>query len=95
MTNLRTKVQTSTAKVLYFGKPIFNMAGYRIISLFQAIASLFLALSVFDYGGLIGLNSALNLILGTWWGPYTFWAYLIVLIAILQLVKAFIVRERD
>ncbi|MHA1219583.1 MAG: hypothetical protein ACTSSN_05700 [Candidatus Heimdallarchaeaceae archaeon] len=71
------------------------MAGYRIISLFQAIASLFLALSVFDFGNIIMLNLAFNFGMNPWWTTYTFWGYLIALIAILQLVKAFIVRERE
>jgi hypothetical protein len=71
------------------------MAGYRIISLFQSVAGLFLALTVFDFAGVIGLNAALNFGMSPYWTVYTFWGYIIALIAILQVVKAFIVRERD
>ncbi len=71
------------------------MAGYRIISLIQAVVSLFLALTVFDFEGVIGLNTALNFGITPYWSVYAFWGYIIALIAILQVVKAFIVRERD
>ena len=71
------------------------MSGYRILSIFQAIAALFLALTVFDFGDIMGLNLALSFGMSPWWTVYTFWGYLIALIAILQLVKAFIVKERD
>ncbi len=71
------------------------MAGYRIISLIQAIASLFLALTVFDFADVIGLNAGLNFGISPYWSVYAFWGYIVALIAILQVVKAFIVRERD
>ncbi len=71
------------------------MAGYRIISLFQAVFGLFLALSVFDFADAIGLNVALNFGISPYWSVYAFWGYIIAVIAILQVVKAFIVRERE
>ncbi len=71
------------------------MAGYRIISLIQGVISLFLALSILDADGLIGMNAAFGFaVAASWWSMYAFWAYLIALIAILQVVKAFTVRER-
>jgi len=70
------------------------MAGYRIISLIQGLIALFLGLSVLDFENIIGMNSAFALTTG-WWSVYALWAYLIALIAILQIVKSFIVRERD
>ena len=42
----------------------------------------------------MGMNDAFALATG-WWSVYALWAYLIALIAILQVVKAFIVRERN
>jgi hypothetical protein len=71
------------------------MAGYRIISLIQGIVALFLGLSVLDAGQVIGMNNAFAFQLIGWWTVYAFWAYLIAVIAILQIVKAFIVRERE
>lgn len=71
------------------------MAGYRILSLFQAITVLFLAISVLDTNDLIGLNAAFGFALTGWWSVAAFWGYLIALAGVLQLVKAFVVRERD
>ncbi len=70
------------------------MAGYRIISLIQGIIALFLGLTVLDATDVIGMNTAFAFQLTGWWSMYAFWAYIIALIAILQIVKAFIVRER-
>jgi len=70
------------------------MAGYRIISLIQGIVALFLAISILDFENILGMNDAFALATG-WWSVYALWAYLIALIAILQVVKAFIVRERN
>ena len=76
------------------------MTGYRIISFIQGIVSLFLALSLLDAEGLITMNAAFGLskvsdAVMSWWSIFAFWAYLIALIALLQIVKAFIVKERD
>ena len=71
------------------------MAGYRILSLFQAIAVIFMAISILDFTDVIGLNVAFGFALTGWWTVYAFWGYLIALVGLLQLVKAFIVRERD
>ena len=71
------------------------MAGYRIISLIQGIVALFLSLTILDAGDVIGMNSAFAFQLTGWWTMYAFWAYLVALIALLQVVKAFIVRERN
>lgn len=70
------------------------MAGYRIISLIQGIVALFLGLTILDFENIIGMNNAFGLTSG-WWSIYALWAYLIALIALLQIVKAFIVRERS
>ena len=75
------------------------MAGYRIISLIQGVVSLFLAISLLDAEGLLGMNLAFGLAnvsaaVVSWWSIFAFWAYLVALIALLQVVKAFIVRER-
>jgi hypothetical protein len=70
------------------------MSGYRIISLIQAVIALFCALTILDFDGIIGLNIALAFTTG-WWSVYAFWAYSLTLIAILQIVKAFIVKERN
>jgi len=75
------------------------MAGYRIISLIQGIITLFLTISILDAEGLLGMNAAFGLLAVSaatmsWWSIFAFWAYLIALIALLQIVKAFTVRER-
>ncbi|MCE7741936.1 MAG: hypothetical protein GOP50_05715 [Candidatus Heimdallarchaeota archaeon] len=71
------------------------MAGYRIISLIQGIIALFLGLTVLDAGDIFGMNAAFGFVLTGWWSMYAFWAYLIALIALLQIAKAITVRERD
>ena len=70
------------------------MAGYRILSFFQSIITLFTAVSVLDFAVDFGMNEAFfGSLTSTWWSEYAFWAYLFALIAILQLVKCFIVTE--
>ena len=70
-----------------------HMAGYRILSLFQSIFTLFTAVSVLDYAVNFGMNEAFFSTPSTWWSEFAFWAYLFALVAILQLVKCFIVTE--
>jgi hypothetical protein len=71
------------------------MAGYRILSLIQSVFILITAISVLDANDLIGMNNAFfSGVLSDWWSPFAFWAYCFAVVAILQIVKAFIVEEK-
>lgn len=71
------------------------MAGYRIMSIFQAIFIAVASVSVLDLEIDFGFN---DLLFGEgasgWWSVFPFWAYLFALVAILQFIKAFTVKER-
>ena len=70
------------------------MTGYRILSLFQSIFSLFAVVSVLDEAVDFGMNEAFfGSSTSEWWSVFAFWAYLFAVVAILQLVKCFIVKE--
>lgn len=73
---------------------INHMAGYRILSFFQSIFSLFAVVSVLDEAVDFGMNDAFfGTSTSAWWSMFAFWAYLFAVVAILQLVKCFIVTE--
>ncbi len=70
------------------------MAGYRILSFFQSIFILFTAVSILDLSVEFGMNEAFfGASTSDWWSVFAFWAYLFAVVAILQLVKCFIVTE--
>ncbi len=72
------------------------MAGYRILSLIQSVFILFTAISVLDATDGIGMNLAFFGGSSTfWWSSYAFWAYCFAMVAILQIVKAFTVQEKN
>jgi hypothetical protein len=71
------------------------MAGYRILSLIQSVFILFTAISVLDANDNIGMNVAFfGSSTSFWWSAFAFWAYCFAIVAILQIVKAFIVQEK-
>ena len=73
---------------------IDHMAGYRILSFFQSIFILFTAVSILDVAVEFGMNEAFfGTSTSAWWSTFAFWAYLFAVVAILQLVKCFIVTE--
>jgi len=71
------------------------MAGYRILSLIQSVFILFTAISVLDATDGIGMNAAFfGSSTSFWWSPFALWAYCFAVVAILQIVKAFVVKEK-
>lgn len=73
-----------------------NMAGYRIMSLIQSVFILFAAVSVLDAADNIGMNIAFfGGSASFWWSPFAFWAYCFAIVAILQIVKAFTVDDKN
>ena len=72
------------------------MAGYRVISLIQSLLILLCGISVFDMTDVIGMNTAFfGAGMSDFWNIFAFWAYCAAVVGILQLVKAFIVQEKN
>jgi len=70
------------------------MAGYRILSIFQTIFILAAAVSVLDFAVDFGMNEAFfGSSSSDWWSAIAFWAYMFAVVAILQLIKSFTVKE--
>lgn len=69
------------------------MAGYKIISAIQTVLGLFLAVGYLDSAVDFGMLTAFfGTSTSTWWSPVAFFAYLVAVICILQLVKVFTVK---
>ena len=80
---------------------------YRILSLIQSFFIFLCGISVLDFGldlsyvGIGGENKSFgfnNLLFENsetvWWSTVVFWAYLFFIVAIIQLIKGIVVKEK-